>query len=140
MDYAPIMARGFGVQDEPSILDQCENGYAGFRIFEHAARPVAILRVEKTDGLARITKRLFDNGRSGKATESGLPASAWTEFLGLVEQSGFWTYQHGDVWSPDSRTMWVEACLNGQFRSILLYPDREDLLVDVIDFLLARAP
>lgn len=140
MDYAPIMARGFGVVGEPSMLERCASGYQGFRIFEHAARPIAILRAERIDGFARITKRTFENDRSGESTQDSLSASAWVELTDLVEQSRFWAYQHGGVFSPDARTMWVEACLNNQFRSISFYPDREDLMDDVIKFLLAQVP
>ena len=140
MDYAPIMTRGFGVLGEPSLLDQCGSGYEGFRIFEYAARPMAILRVERIDGIAVLTKRTFNISRTGESAQERLSASAWTELTGLVEESGFWEYQLAGLWVPDARTMWVEACMDGQFRSISFYPDREDLMADVIEHLLAHVP
>lgn len=142
IDYAPIMSRGFGVSDEPSMLDHCDGGYAGFRIFEHVGgRPLALVRVEKIDNGARITTRTFENGRTRKTARMSVSEAEWTELIDLIEKSGFWTYKIDEgVWDPEGRTMWIEACLKRQFRSISVYPERVGLVVDIVDFLSARTP
>ena len=140
IDYAPIMSRGFGVSDEPSMLDQCSSDYGGIRMFEHAAgSPLALVRVEKIEGGAQITKRTFENGRAIRIEQTKTSEAEWAELIGLIDKSGFWTYEKDEsLWMPESPTLWIEACLRGQFRSISLYPERTDLVVDIVDFLSDR--
>ena len=142
IDYAPIMSRGFGITDEPSMLDQCDSGYAGFRFFEHGAgRPLAMVRVEKIEDGARITKRTFKNDRASEIKQTRISETEWTELTDLMDQSGFWTFEMDEtVWMPDSPTMWIEACLTSQFRSISIYPERVDLAVNAVNFLSDRTP
>jgi hypothetical protein len=137
IDYAPLMLRGFGISDEPSMLNQCGANYGGIRVFEHAAgRPIALVRVEKIEGGAQITERTFENGSGSGIAQANISEAEWAEFIGLIEKSGFWNYEMDDsVWVPDSPTMWIEACLAGQFRSISLHPERTDLAIDIVDFL-----
>ena len=140
IDYAPIMSRGFGVSDEPSMLDQCISNYGGIRIFEHAAgSPLALVRVEKIEDGAQITKRSFENGHANRIAQTTIPEAEWTELISLIDKSGFWTYEMDEsLWMPDSPTMWIEACLTRQFRSISLYPERTDLAIGIVDFLTDR--
>jgi len=140
IDYAPIMSRGFGVSDEPSVLDQCRSDYGGIRVFEHAAgSPIALVRVEKTEDGAQITKRTFEHGRASRIEQTEISEAEWAELIGLIDKSGFWTHETDEsLWMPDSPTLWIEACLTGQFRSISLYPERTDLAVDIVDFLSDR--
>ena len=137
IDYAPIMSRGFGVSDEPSLLDQCAASYAAFRIFEHAGgRPIAIVRVEKRSDGIYVTKRRFEDSQSQATTQSRISAEEWTELWDLFGKSGFWTYENDEtVWMPDSPTMWIEACLKSQFRSISIYPERDSRMIEIADFL-----
>ena len=139
-DYASIMSRGFGVADEPSLLDRCDSDYEGIRVFEHAAgRPLALLRVEKTEHGAQVTRRIFEGGRAGETVRTDLSETEWTELIDLLSRSGFWTFEmDGGLWIPESPTIWIEACLTRQFRSISLYPERSDLAVGILDFLSDR--
>jgi len=142
IDYAPIISRGFGVSDEPSVLEQCDSNYGGIRIFEHAAgRPLALVRVEKTKEGAQVTKRTFEDGRASSLAQTTLSEAEWTELIGLIDKSGFWTYEMDQrPWMPDSPTLWIEACLSRRFRSISLYPQRTGLAVDIVNFLSDRTP
>jgi hypothetical protein len=137
IDYAPIMSRGFGVSDEPSMLEQCDSEYSGIRIFEHAAgRPLVLVRAEKIDDGAQITERTFEHGRESRIAQTEISEAEWAELIGLIDKSGFWMYEMDEsLWMPDSPTMWIEACLTSQFRSISLYPERTDVAVDIVDFL-----
>ena len=122
------------------MLDRCESDYEGIRVFEHAAgRPLALLRVEKTEGGAQITRRTFDGGRTIETVRTDLSETEWDELSGLLGQSGFWTYEmDAGLWMPDNPTLWIEACLKRQFRSISLYPERSKLAVDILAFLSVR--
>ena len=137
IDYAPILSRGFGVSDEPSVLEQCDSGYSGIRVFEQAAgRPLALVRIERTEGGAQITRRIFEHGRASRMTQTRVSEAEWAELVGLIDQSGFWTYERNEnLWMPDSPTVFIEACLTRRFRSISLYPERTELAVDIVDFL-----
>lgn len=139
-DYASIMSRGFGVADEPSMLDRCDSDYEGIRVFEHAAgRPLALFRVEKAEDGAQVTRRMFEGSRASETVRTDLSETEWTELTGLLSQSGFWTYEmDGGLCMPDSPTLWIEACLTRQYRSISLYPERTDLAVGILDFLSDR--
>jgi len=137
IDYAPILSRGLGVSDEPSVLEQCESDYAGIRVFEHAAgRPLALLRVEKIEGGAQVTRRTFEHGRASGIAQKKISEAEWAKLIGLIDRSGFWTYETNEnLWMPDSPTLWIEACLTRRFRSVSLYPERTKLAVDIVDFL-----
>ena len=119
------------------MINQCDANYGGIRVFEHAAgSPIALVRVEKIEGEAQISERRFENGSASGISQANISESEWAEFIGLIEKSGFWNYEMDDsVWMPDSPTMWIEACLAGQFRSISLHPERTDLAIDFVDFL-----
>ncbi len=134
------MSHGFGVSDEPSVLDQCDSDYGGIRVFEHAAgRPLALVRVEKIGGGAKVTKRTFEHGRASRIAQTKISEAEWSELISLIEKSGFWTYEMDEgLWMPDSPTLWIEACLARQFRSVSLYPERTDLAADILGFLADR--
>ena len=142
IDFAPIMSRGFGVVDEPSVLDRCDSDYSAVRIFENAGSwPLALVRVEKIEIGAQLTERIFENGRASRFAQTEISEAEWSELISLIDKSGFWTYEMDDgAWMPDSPTLWIEACLKGQFRSVSLYPERTDLAVDIVGFLSGLAP
>ena len=140
IDFAPIMSRGFDVSDEPSVLDQCDSDYGGIRIFEHTAgRPLALVRVEKTEDGAQVTKRTFESGRASRIAQAKISEEEWAELINLIDKSGFWTYEMDeDLWMPDSPTLWIEVCLTRQFRSVSLYPERTDRAANILGFLSNR--
>jgi len=131
------MSRGSGVSDEPSVLEQCDSDYSGIRVFEHAAgRPLALVRVERIEGGAQITRRTFEHGRASGIAQNKISEAEWAELIGLMDRSGFWAYEmNQDLWMPDSPTLWIEACLTRRFRSVSLYPERTKLAADILDFL-----
>ena len=137
IDYAPILSRGFAIADEPSILEQCHEGYSAFRIFKHAASsPIAMSRIEKLPSGTRATERIFENGRPPEVHKYDLSESEWGELLDLFKKSGFWLYEVDDsMWMPDSLTLWIEGCVDGEFRSISIYPERDDFMIKILDYM-----
>ncbi len=136
------MSRGFGVLDEPSIRDQCNGDYAGFRLFRHAAdRPLALVRVEKTDKTSEVVTRTFEHSGAGDTKRIKISHTQWAELVELLEQSGFWTLEMDDThWTPDSAKVWIEACVDNRFRSISVYTEQSILSVYVADFLSELTP
>ena len=141
-DFAPLIARGFGVTDEPSIREQCGSGFEGIRIFEHAAgRPLALIRIEMTGDTTQVTARTYEGSRVNSVARATLSEKDRLELVDLIDDSGFWTYEmDDDLWLPDSPTIWIEVCLAGRFRSVSVYPEQTTLAVGVLDFLSARMP
>ena len=137
IDYSLIMPRAFGVPDEPSILVRCESDFGGIRVFEHAGgRALALVRVEKIGGRVLVIKRTYDHGHTSKSEQVEISESDWNELSGLLETSGFWTYEMDEgLWMPDRPILWIEACVVNRFRSVSLYPERTDLAAEILQFL-----
>ena len=136
VDYAPIISRGFGISDEPSMLNQCGPDYDGLRIVELAGGlPIAIVRVENQRQSVTAQRRTFVRGQPETSAQSQISDVDWTKLMDLLRKSGFWTYENDDsVWMPDSATLWIEACLNGKFRSVSMYPERDSRMNEITGF------
>ncbi len=137
VDYAPILKRGFEVHDEPSILEKCGGDFSAIRVTElGGGRPRAIVRIENPIDGAHGTKRLYDDNKLQNPTEFPVSEADWKTLATLLKNSGFWTYTSDpSTWMPDSGTLWVEACMNKQFRSISIYPERDNRMSEVVGFL-----
>lgn len=137
IDYAPVIARCCGVKDEPSILNRCSEEYSAIRATEGAAgHPIGLLRIEKQRGGARLTRRFFENSKSKDLKESGISDSDWKKLVGLLRTSGFRTFEYkNSVWMPDGPSLWIEACVEDQFRSISINPVLDNRMSKVVDFL-----
>lgn len=137
MDYAPILERCCGI-DEPSIFENCGPEYSAVRVTEvEGGYPVALIRVESQRDSAHLTSKLFDNyDDSPVIVETDISDSEWMTLVKLLETSGFWTFDKRHTsWRPGAPSLWVEACVKGQFRSIYIYPDLNSQLAEVVDFL-----
>ncbi len=137
VDYAPIMARGYGLHDEPSILNQCGGDFSAIRVTElGGGRPIAIFRIENLVDGARVTKRLYDDDRLQNPAEFPISEADWKTLAALLRDSGFWMYETDETtWMPDSRTLWIEACMTNKFHSISIYPERDNRMSDLVGFL-----
>ena len=138
-DYAPILSRAVGISDEPSLRDECGPHFSGFRIIELAGgKPKAIARIEKHENDVTLTERFLESSQPPSTTQSKVSLDQWIELADLFRKSGFWTYDNDETeWVADGPTLWVEGCLNSKFRSLVIYPDLDNRMGDVIDFLLA---
>ena len=132
VDYAPILSRA-GIPGEPSLANNCGPGYQGLRVIESAGGlPFAVVRIENR----QLVKRTFVRGGAESLTESSLSDSEWTELVGLLQMSGFWSDDSNTgVWITDGAMLWIEVCLHGRFRSISIYPDRDGRMNELIEFL-----
>jgi hypothetical protein len=137
VDYSPIMKRGFEVHDEPSILERCGGDFSAIRVTElRGGSPIALVRVENPIDGARGTKRLYDDDKLQNAIEFPISEADWKTLATLLRNSGFWTYETDPgTWMPDSGTLWIEACMKSQFRSISIYPERDNRMSEVVGFL-----
>jgi hypothetical protein len=131
------MERGFEVHDEPSILEKCGGDFSAVRVTElGGGSPIAIVRVENPVDGARGTKRLSEDDKLQNAIEFPISEADWKTHATLLRNSGFWTYETDpSTWMPDSGTLWIEACMKGQFRSISIYPERDNRMSEVVGFL-----
>ena len=138
-DYAPILSRALGISDEPSLRNECGPNYSGVRIIELAGgQPKAIARIEKHEDGVTLTVRFLESGQPPSTTESKVSLDQWIKLADLFRKSGLWTYHNDETeWIADGPMLWVEGCINSEFRSLAVYPDLDNRMRDVIDFLRA---
>jgi hypothetical protein len=137
IDYAPILQRCCSIIDEPSILENCSAEYSAIRITEgDVGYPVGLIRVERQRDGVRLISAVYESYDSPDTIETDVSESDWAKLVGLLESSGFWTFETpGTVWRPGAPSLWIEACVKGQFRSISIYSNVNDQMTDVVDFL-----
>lgn len=137
IDYAPILERCCGITDEPSIFDNCSPEYSAIRVTEGAGGyPVGLIRVENQRDSAHLTSKLYENYNSPDVKETEISETEWVRLVQLLQASGFWTFdKRSTSWTPHGPSLWIEACVTGQFRSISINPDVESQMTEIVDFL-----
>ena len=136
-DYAKALERCCGILDEPSILENCNAEYSAIRIIEgEGGYPVGLIRIERQRDKLGLVSKVYETYASPKVTEAPISESDWLGLVDRLQDSGFWTFSHRSaVWNPDGPTLWVEACVAGEFRSISVGADQGAPIADLVDFL-----
>ena len=136
VDYSPILER-IGIRNEPSILDQCDVGSSAIRVTGLAGgKPFVVFRLVVGESGRRLIKRLIENGNPKASVEYSVSDSDWVALVDRLQHSGFWTYERDEsYWMPDGHQQWIEACIDGKFRSIAIYPDRDTRMSEFTNFL-----
>ena len=133
-DLSGYIFRGLKIANEPSIRAKCDDSeYAAFRVFKYDVAPIGIVRIELTGASPRMTIRSFGTKSNPESVERNLTLDEWKSVIRTLQASGFWSAEEEEgAWIPDGLKLLIEGCYAGKFHSLLLYPERDFRMHDVV--------